>query len=79
MNYGIDGDSCCSDFRGTAWRCPAHSARISRNRSAASRRDVLRRDRFKRTSAQANAATLPRISTADSNRPIAACLTSTLA
>ena len=72
-------------FRSSGWRCYLnawvsvmhHSARISRNRSAASRRDILRRDRSNRTSAHANAATLSLISTADSIRPAAACLTST--
>jgi hypothetical protein len=53
------------------------SARMPRNRSAASRRDILRRDRSNRTSAHAKAAKLSLISTADSIRPIAACLTST--
>jgi hypothetical protein len=52
-----------------------HSARISRNRSAASRRDSMRRDRSNRTFAHANAAILSLISTADSIRPVAASFT----
>jgi hypothetical protein len=64
------------------WRQPGafafahHSARMSRNRSAASRRDIFRRDRSNRTCAHTNAATLSLTSTADSIRPVAACLTS---
>jgi hypothetical protein len=59
-------------------QCAApHPARISRNISAASCRDNLRRDRFNRTSAHAKAATFPLASTADSFRPAAACFTST--
>ena len=67
----------CGYGSGFFWARYPHSARISRNRSAASRRDILRRDRSNRTSTHANAATLSLISTADSIRPVAACLTST--
>jgi len=67
----------CGYGSGFFWTRYPHSARISRNRSAASRRDILRRDRSNRTSPHANAATLSLISTADSIRPVAACLTST--
>ena len=67
----------CGYGSGFFWARYPHSARIFRNRSAASRRDILRRDRSNRTSTHANAATLSLISTADSIRPVAACLTST--
>jgi hypothetical protein len=63
---------------GNIQQCAApHPARISRNISAASCRDNLRRDRFNRTSAHAKAATFPLASTADYFRPAAACFTST--
>ena len=68
----------CGYGSGFFWTRYPHSARISRNRSAASRRDILRRDRSNRTSPHGNAATLSLISTPDSIRPAAACLTSTL-
>ena len=67
----------CGYGSGFFWTRYPHSARISRNRSAASRRDILRRDRSNRTSPHGNAATLSLISTPDSIRPAAACLTST--
>jgi hypothetical protein len=54
-----------------------NEAKMSRNRAAVSPCDSLRRDRSNRTSAHANAATLSLTSTADSIRPVAACLTST--
>ena len=66
----------CGYGSGFFWTRYPHSARISRNRSAASRRDILRRDRSNRTSTHANA-TLSLISTADSIGLVAACLTST--